>query len=398
MPASVLQLQSIGIQDVYLTKDPQINVFRYTYYRYVNFATETLQLPLSEEASFNKKVSCEILKRGHLLSKLHLHLKLPALTKNGGTYLCWTDAIGHAIFSEPIELEIGGVVVDRIYPQLSDILDEFSNGTKQLGRNLMLGKSDVYVSSFYNASQPLDLLIPLDFWFTRRYNMALPLLSMYNQDIKINFKLRDFPRLINFDGSTPAYSNIVESNVYAEYIYLDDAIVNSFQQQKHRYVIEQAQYHEVESIPVNTSIFNTTLKFNHPVKEIFFACAEKSVVDNNNYFMYSNSTDNTAIITSASLLLDGQRRFDNLPEFYYRCVFPDNVHSVVPLKYVYCMPFCLKPEDNQPTGSVNLSRFNDVILSVKVRNSNPECLIYVYAVNYNIVTIENGTFTLEFAV
>ena len=398
MPASVLQLQSIGVQDAYLTKDPQINVFRYTYYRYANFATETLQLPLNEQASFNKKFTCDIKKRGHLLSKLHLHLKLPVLTKNGGTYLCWTDAIGHSIFSDPIELEIGGVVIDRIYPQLSDILDEFTNGTKQLGKNLMLGKSDVYVSGVYNASQPLDLLIPLDFWFTRRYNMALPLLSMYNQDIKINFKLRDFSNLINYDGSMPAMSNIVESNMYAEYIYMDESIARVFEQQRHMYVIEQTQSHEVESIPANTSIFNTFLKFNHPVKEIFFACAEKTVVENNNYFVYSNSSDDTNIITSASLLLNGQRRFDDLPEFYYRCVFPDNVHSVVPTKYVYCMPFCLKPEDNQPTGSINLSRFNDVVLSVKLPNSTPECLIYVYAINYNIVIIENGSFTLEFAV
>jgi hypothetical protein len=398
MPPSVLQLQSIGIQDVYLTKDPQINVFKYSYYRYVNFATETLQLPLNESASFNKKTSCEIRKRGHLLSKLHLHLKLPALVKNGGTYVCWADSIGYAIFSDPIELEIGGVVVDRIYPQFMDIWDEFCNGIKQLGKNFMLGKSDIYVAGLHNANQPLDLLIPLDFWFTRRYNLALPLLSMYNQDIKINFKLRDYPNLIHYDGGTPATANIIESNVYAEYIYLDEVIVEQFQTQKHMYIIEQTQYHEAESIPVNTSIFNTTLKFNHPVKELFFACAEKNLVDNNNYFVYSKSEDNTAIIYEASLLLDGQRRFDALPEFYYRCVFPDNIHSVIPMKYIYCMPFCLKPEDNQPTGSLNLSRFNDVILSVRVRGPNPECYIYVYAVNYNIVTIENGTFTLEFAV
>ena len=398
MPASTLQLQSIGIQDVYLTKDPQINVFKYTYYRYVNFATEILQLPLNDFASFNKKTSCDILKRGHLLSKLHLYLKLPALTKLSGEYLSWTDTIGYAIFSEPIELEIGGVVIDRIYPQFLDIIDEYSNSSKQMGKNFMIGKSDIYVSGYYNANKPLDLVIPLDFWFTKRYNMALPILSMYNQDIKINFKLRDFPQLVNFDGATPDYSNIIESSVYAEYVYLDDYIVEQFQQQKHMFVIEQTQYHEPESIPANTSIFNTTLKFNHPVKEIFFACAEKNIVENNNYFVYSNSTDDGPIITFASLLLDGQRRFDNLPEFYYRCVFPDNVHSVIPMKYIYCMPFCLKPEDNQPTGSVNMSRFNDVVLSVRMRNPNPECFIYVYAVNYNIVTIENGTFTLEFAV
>lgn len=396
MSPSVLQLQSLGLQDVYLTKDPEINIFKYKYYRYVNFATETAKLNLGESAAFNKKTSCIIQKKGHLLSKLYLHLQLPPLTKISGDFACWSDALGYAIFSEPIELEIGGVIVDKVYPQFMDIWDEFSNGTNKLGKNLMVLKSDIQSAVLNNASQTVDLMIPLEFWFTKNYTLALPILSMVHQDIKVNFKLRDFSKVVHYDGIEPAQVPIIESSVYAEYIFLDDIILEQFQKQKHTYIIEQTQFHQTEFIPSGASFYNTTLKFNHPVKELFFCCATTTNVDNNNHFAYSNNDDGP-LVKEAALLLDGKRRFEFLPEFFYRCMFPEAVHSVVPLKYIYAMPFSIKPEDNQPTGSINMSRFNDITLALKMVKDNPECFLYVYALSHNVAVIQNGFFSLEFA-
>ena len=60
------------------------------------------------------------------------------------------------------------------------------------------------------------------------------------------------------------------------------------------------------------------------------------------------------------------------------------------------MPFSIRPEDNQPTGSLNLSRFNDVTLALKLIQNNPEIKIHVFAISYNILTIENGILSMEF--
>ena len=220
MSPSIFQLQALGIQDVYLTKDPQINIFKYNYYRYVNFATDTVKLDFNSSATFGQKSTCEIPKRGHLLSKLYLHIRLPKILFSTGEYASWSDTIGYGIFSDPIELQIGGVIVDRLYPQFMDAWDDLTNNNKQMGKNFMLLKSDTYVSSLQNASKDVNLVIPLDFWFTRNYNMALPLLSMFKQDIKINFKLRNFSECINYDGDMPMARDIITSNIYAEYIYI----------------------------------------------------------------------------------------------------------------------------------------------------------------------------------
>lgn len=397
MSPSMLQLQALGIQDVFLTQNPEINIFQYKYYRYINFANEIVKLPMTEVASWGRRSSCHIPKKGHLLSKLYLHIKLPQLVKNGGTYASWVDSLGYSIFSEPIELEIGGVVVDKLYPQFMDMWDDLSNSNKQLGRNLMLLKGDLYSSSQYNATQANELIIPLEFWFTKKYNMALPLLSMHNQDIKLNFKFKQFSECVNYDGSQPQLVHIQDSSVIAEYIFLDDAIIPQFQQQKHVFVIEQVQSNGAETIPANTLLYNSSLKFNHPCKELLFALTTKDNMNNNNVYNYS-SNDNLPLIQEASLLLDGKRRYEILPEVYYRTMLPDCVHSCVPLKYIYCMPFCIRPEENQPTGSLNMSRFNDVNLALRLTESNPECVLNVYAISYNIVTIQNGTLTFEFAV
>jgi hypothetical protein len=398
MTGTLLQLQSNGIQDTYLTEDPQINIFKYSYFRYVNFATETVKLELNEVATFNKKTVCNILKKGHLLSKLYLHLKLPPLVLNGGTYACWTDTIGYAIFKEAIELEIGGVVVDKLYPHFLNMWDEVSNSNKSYGKNLMLLKNDLYSSGKKNATKPIDLIIPLDFWFCKEYSSALPLLSMDYQDIKLSFKFRDFHELINYDGLQPEPVSILESHVIAEYVFLDDIILNKFKTQTHTYIIEQIQYNNDELIPESTSLYNSYLKFNNLIKEFVFACVEKTSVDSNNYYAYSNSTDDSSLIEEISLSFDGRKKYEFLPEVYFRTVMPDAAHSEIPIKYIYYIPFSIKPEENQPFGSLNASRFNDIVLSLKLQNNNPELFLYTFALSYNIIKIEKGYLKTEFIV
>lgn len=397
--STLLQLQGVGVQDAYLTKDPQINVFQYSYYRYVNFAMDIVKLPLNEVATFNKKTSCDIPKRGHLLSKIFLHLKLPKLIKNGGTYVSWSDTLGYAIFNDPIELEIGGIIVEKLYPVYLDIAEELRNSRA----NELILKSDVYSASKYNSENEIDLMIPLDFWFTKDYSLALPLLSMNYQEIKIYFKFREFLNCVNYDGNEPTSVPIIDSNIFVEYVYLDDIFLDTFGKQKHQYLIEQVQYNGDEKIPPNNKFYNSTLKFNHPCKEVVFCCVDMESYRTNNYFVYGKYKDpdqltSQNLIEEAGLQLDGRRRFEMLPEFYWRLAFPKSVHSFVPQKYIYTMPFSIKPEDIQPTGSLNMSRFNDVTLTLTMINNNPECKLYIFAVTYNIVTIENGILYFEFSV
>lgn len=398
MVAGSLQLQARGIQDVYLTKDPEINVFQYQYFRYLNFANDLHKLHLNDTATFNSKTHVIIPRLGHLLSKLYLHLKLPPIVRSQGTYACWSDTIGYSIFNGPIELQIGGVVVDKLYPVGLDLIDELSTTTNKLGHDRMIMKSDIWRSNIHNSDKECDLMIPLDFWFTKNYSMALPLISMTSQEIQINFSFADFSNVINYDGAAPPPRvEILESNIFAEYIMLDDIVLDNFQAQKHQYVITQMVYNGDDYITQGQLNFNTKIIFQNPCKELLFCCVDENNYNNNNYFNYSRRSDESTLIREASLLLDGRHRYDNfLPEFIFRDFFPNIVHSVVPSKHFYVMPFAIKPEDNQPTGSLNMGRLDEVLLSLKMTPNNPGCKLYVFGIMYNIVTIENGVLTFEF--
>lgn len=391
MPSGILQLHSIGKQDVYLTQNPEINIFKYMYYRNVNFASDTVKLHMNEDIDFGKRASVMIPRYAHLLSKLYLHIKLPPLVRNGGEYASYCDTLGYAIFDETlgIELSIGGVIVDRLHPRQMDMWDDLHKQTDQHGYNSMILKGDNYRSVMHNAEEPVDLIIPLRFWFTEEYNQSLPLYAMGDQQIMINFKFKPFESLVNFDSMTsPDPVHVTACNAYAEYIYLDSTVIPDMTSTELKYLITQTQAHPREILAQDCRVFNSHLKFYNPVKELLFACVSKDSVDANNHYIYSK-------IESMSLLLDGNRRLDDIPEVLLRTLYPNNAHSTVPSRYFYTVPFCTKAETNQPTGTLNMSTFTDTVLNLTLPVTSPEMYLYVYAVSYNMLIFRNGKVELQ---
>jgi hypothetical protein len=389
---SNLVLQTFGICDVFLIKEPQINMFEYKYFRFVNFSRKIKNVIMNSHADFESNVSVIIPKSGHMLSKMYLHLKLPKMTKIDGDYLCWCDNIGMGIFNGPITLSIGGNVVDKVYPEFNDMFDTLSSFENKNKMQMTL-KSDIFASAKFNALREFDLYIPLNFFFTKSYNMALPLIAMPLQEIKVDFKLRKFSQVIQYDGTEPSEYSIVESNFIAEYIDLDEIIAPMMIEKEYTYIIDQVQFQN-EPIPQNTSHYSAFLKFNNPCKELIFAFITENNLQSNNYYAYSDS-DNYPIMNSASLLFNGISNIDNISESFYRTVFPYNHHSVIPLKYVYCIPFCINPEGRQPSGRVNLDEIDSVNLHVMLKKNVEECFMRVYAMTHNVVVIKNGVFSLQ---
>lgn len=395
MPPSLFQLQTLGHQDIFLTSNPSLNYFSYSYSKYVNFAMDVVKLQSNDQVDFNKSCNFNIPKNGHFLYKLFLHIQLPPLTPNSGTYLSWIDSIGFGIFDGSIKFEVDGVVVEELFPQLSDMLYELFSDTVNY-HNLIL-KSDLYIASKYNALNPVDLMIPLDFWFCKSTHLALPLLSMFNQNINISFKLKSFNNVINYDGSLPSSKSITNCELIAQYIFIDDSISVKMQQMEHKYIIKQSQFNNMDIIPANSSIHSSPLVFNHPVSHLLFACVDISNFDSNNYFNYSRQDNNSTIISEISLSFDGIKRFHFLPESYFRLAFPFTFFSNVPQRFIYTIPFSINPQSEYPSGSINFSRFSDSILSLKLSPNNPKSLLFVYAVNYNILTIHQGKFIIEYS-
>ena len=398
MPGAALQLASTGVQDAHLTRDPEIDVFKYRYFRYVNFASEFARVELNEAADFGRRVSAVIPHRGHLLTKLFLRLKLPPLTPRGGTYASWTDALGHALV-EHAELEVNGVVVDRQYGYFMEMANELAPaGATGTGTDVMVLRSDSYRAARHNAARPVELLVPLEFWFSRQPNLALPLLCMSASQVRVTVALRAFSSVVHYDGDEPPPVRIAESELLAEYVYLDDAVTASWRAQPHTYIIRQVQFNGPDAVFAGATSFAAELKFNHAVSELVFAFVDVDSIESNDLFHFSRRADGAPLLSSASLVLDGQSRTDSLPESFYRLVTARAAHSAVPTKHVYCIPFAARPEHAQPTGSLNFSRFDSAVLQCTMSPGNGECVLYVFATNYNVLVVENGVARLEYAV
>ncbi len=400
---SQIFLQSKGVENLYLTQNPVVNVFKYVYAQYLDFATNLISLNLTETVNFGKKSSVIIPRDAHMLSKMYLYIKLPQLTPTSGTYACWSDTIGYGIFSSPIELTIGGTIIEKLYPEALDILDEFGLGkNKTLGMNEMLLKSDVFVSGIHNAERETELMIPLNFWFCKDYSLALPVLSLTNQEIKINFSFKNFQDVINYDGVTPPDTvSILDSKIFAEYIYFPQDFANAFMNKEHFYCVDQTVFNGLEKINTGSGIksYSSKLSFTNPLKELFFACVDSENYDTNNYFNYSMFGSEDSIVKEINMLFDNKFLFDSyFPESIFRQLYTNNNHTVIPDKYIYTIPFGIRPEDNQPTGNIVLPYFSDVKLALKLNpNLINDVYLYIFGRVYNFISISNGNLTTLFS-
>ena len=67
MTGGILQIVARSAEDIYLTKDPTITLFKTVYRRHTNFSHEEKKLQFASKVGFDKKCICPIKKLGDLL-------------------------------------------------------------------------------------------------------------------------------------------------------------------------------------------------------------------------------------------------------------------------------------------------------------------------------------------
>ena len=95
--------------------------------------------------------------------------------------------------------------------------------------------------------------------------------------------------------------------------------------------------------------------------------------------------------SSCLLQLNGNDRFAERIGNYFSYVQPFQHHTNVPSnKGINVYSFSLKPEDHQPSGSLNMSRIDTAVLSLNAPNISASGNVLIYAVNYNVLRILSG--------
>lgn len=381
--------------------------FKMVYRRYTNFAVESQPMYFDGTADFGKRLTCLVPRRGDLLSQVVLEVTLPALTLTTGEPVSYVNSVGHALIQE-ITIEVGEQEIDRQNGEWMEIWSNYVTTTdKRTGFYNMIGKVDGY--SPPTLFGPQKLYIPLRFWFCKNPGMALPLIALQYHPIRINITLRPLSQLFfTQDLTTPACTslevkpaNITDMMLWGDYIYLDVEERRRFVSNTHEYLIEQTQYTSQIPIAPGSTSGSLRLEFNHPVKELFWYIQRDDMTRYHEHFNYSSLGtfevgNRTDMLQDTVLQLDGFDRFQLRDAGYFRLVQPWQHHTVIPEDFfVYSYSFALRPEDAQPTGSMNASRMDSIVLQVNINPVLVESAIgtlhsRVYATNHNVFRVADG--------
>lgn len=402
MTIGIFQLQARGEQDQYLTGNPDVSFFKSVYRKHTNFSIQTEELYFKNAIRWGQNTECLIPRKGDLISRMYLHIKLPILSDDrSNSSARWVTNVGHALIKS-IEIDIGGQRIDiqtgenlYVYNQLS------TDGGKRNGVDYMIGNEvDPY--------QEKQIFIPLDFWFNRADNAALPIIALDMQEINIKVQLREFE---DVTIGTTNYVPLEHISLITDYILLDIDERKRFQSGVKTYLIQQTQMNIENKTQKLINSVDLLLKNN--VKEIIwmvrrFVKGDVGESDAKDWFNYSYK-NNINPIKSVTLRINGQEKFSELSGEYFNLVQPFQYHSNIPDNPGICAySFALNPEAHQPSGSFNFSCVDnselifalqdDYFLEMEANelDGEQEVSIQVYAISYNILEIGNGKAKLLF--
>ena len=139
------------------------------------------------------------------------------------------------------------------------------------------------------------------------------------------------------------------------------------------------------------------MNFNHPCKELVWYVKPDVASGATTYWnnFTDRNTDNNVWlgnnpVTEAKIQLNGNDRFTERSGEYFNLVQPYQHHENTPNEYhtgINVYSFAIKPEGHQPSGTLNMSRIDTAVLSVK---SSKTGSIYIYTTNYNVLRILSG--------
>lgn len=401
MGGSLMQLVAVGAQDVPLVGNPQMTYFKSVFKRHTHFALESIPLNFTEAPNFGKKVTCIIDKKADLVSDIMIEVKLPALPQS----VSWINAVGYNMIDK-VELEIGGVIVDTIHGTFLDAYSELSfSDSHQNGNYKMIGKFNVF-TRFSQDSNQITVYVKIPFWFTSNYGSALPLVALQYHDVRLNVHFNEFSKLW-YAGTAmtpvPSKQNIVNAQVYCDYIFLDTYERRIFAKKQHTYLIKQHQICDNNPVIQDNTITKAELSFNLPVKELIWVYQADRVSETNDWSNYSYTLDNDLKparkrepISQVGLQINGHERFAPREGSYFRLVQPLRHHTRVSNDFIYCYSFALYPEKLQPSGTMDFSWINTAVMTFDHPNDILQGNITVFAVNYNYLQIKNGMASLVY--
>jgi len=369
MSGGIAQLVAIGAQDAHLVGQPEVSFFRSNYKRHTNFAQTVERQVVQGNPSSNGMSTVRFERKGDMVGYVYI-------APNDGTKAVtfspadWVNAISK------VELLIGGQVIDEQTSTFSQYI-----APSILAQNLTKSTSgfgEVAESKFY----------PLRFSFCENAQTAIPLIALQYHDVELRITWGSNLQSAKFE-------------VYAQFVHLDTDERTALSSTPQNMLITQTQ----KAIASASKI--QELNFNHPIKCLVAAdsSALSIAADANKMKLQINGTDvadfkyvdpHYTAVTSyyhtvgskpiTSILTTSPGPETNLLADLQDQTYTSTLSATGENDKFFLYPFCIDTSKVQPTGSLNFSRLDSARLVNDTANSDDD----IYAVNYNVLRIENG--------
>ena len=216
-------------------------------------------------------------------------------------------------------------------------------------------------------------------------------------------------------------------HLLVDYVFLSREETKRFTGSSHEYLIEQLQIIKVPFGKLSTKKIGKqiNLDFKHPTKELIWVLQDEQNIATsgfyqNNWFNYGFNTGGMVISTDSVLgtcgtkwdgenhdflstskengiIINTHERMPKRSSNYFRYIQPYQHHTRISKKPIYMYSFSIRPEENQPSGTLNFSRIADARSKFFMNKVSPtdlrlNSLIYItmFATNYNVFKIEKG--------
>jgi len=343
MSSGIIQLVAVGAQDEYITGSPEVSFFISSFKRHTNFSQVIEPQLIQGNPSAGSMSSITFERNGDMLGYTYL-----AIDNNTEAL----DIQNWDTLIDKVELLIGGQVIDTQDAIFTEkiAIDTFATN---VSKSALGPHPGVSANSYF---------YPLRFFFCESAQSALPLVALQYHNVELRIHWGPSAGNYNFE-------------CYSNYYYLDEEERKNVTDRNHDLIITQVQ----KNIASNERIQELT--FNHPVK--YIACSETSGTG-----ALTSTTNKIKIQVNGSDITDfkwAKPHFIDVMNYYHT----NFVTS--PDFFLYC--FCIISSSLQPTGTLNFSRIDSArIVSQTMNITEP-----IYAVNYNILHIENGMAGLVYA-
>jgi hypothetical protein len=333
-------------------------------------------------------------------------------------WAAWTNAVGFRLI-EKVKFKIGTqTIVEFDYDYMFASEELAGRPGKRLEE--MIGKrsgsvpNEVMDELIVDSLATRYLYVPLPFWFTKAPSHTLSMLHLTLATAEVEIRFAQLASLVIRKNDSTAVQRVGQGGAARA---LQDSDLQCAlstthiwlpQEERKRLqatglekiqIIQQVQKFEQQATQRQNQL---RLDFNMPTLELMFFVRRRCRESINDWFNYSGVAG-LDTIDLVKLTVNNNLYVNQTEGTYFRLVKPFQQHRLIPKAHIYCIPFALFPDEMLISGSLNLSRYDSIILDLTLQNravsAEPDDYgtIMVYGPNWNTLLYREGGATLVFS-